>query len=112
MLDPDLVRAGRETEREATRYHHLHDRVYKSAARDKRERCLWLGEIGTGPDGKQFVRSRLAAMQFNLGERTDTFAGTPPLKCVKLALSRAASIRGKDGERSRVLALRDVTVAF
>ena len=47
-------------------------------------------------------------MQFNLGERTDTFAGTPPLTCVKLVLSRAASIQDKDGEYSRVLARHDI----
>ena len=38
--------------------------------------------------------------------------GTAPLKCIKIIISRAASIKNTRGEHSRVLALYDISVAF
>ena len=58
------------------------------------------------------VGSRCVAMDFNLYERTDTYAGTPPAKFVRLVISRAASKRNKLGGHTRKLGLRDVEVAF
>ena len=46
------------------------------------------------------------------GVRFDTFAGTAPLKCIKIINSRAASIKNTRGGHSRVLALYDISVAF
>ena len=64
-----------------------------------------------GADGP-FARSRLVAMEVDHGERFDTFAGTAPLKCIKIIISRAASVKNTRGEHSRVLALFDISVAF
>ena len=58
------------------------------------------------------MRSRLVAMEVAHGVRCDTFAGTAPLKCIKIIISRAASIKNTRGEHSRVLALYDISVAF
>ena len=51
-------------------------------------------------------------MEVAHGLRFDTFAGTAPLKCVKIIISRAASIKNTRGGHSRVLALYDISVAF
>ena len=59
-----------------------------------------------------FVRSRLVAVEVAHGVRFDTFAGTALLKCIKITISRSASIKNMRGEHSRVLALYDISVAF
>ena len=58
-----------------------------------------------------FVRSRLVAMEVAHSIRFDTFAGTTPLKCIKIVISRAASIKNDRGRHTRVLALCDISVA-
>ena len=40
-----------------------------------------------------------------------TFAGTAPLKCIKIIISRAASIKNTRGQHTRVFALYDISVA-
>ena len=59
-----------------------------------------------------FVRSRLVAMEVAHGVRFDTFAGTAPLKCIKIIISRAASIKNDRGRHTRVFAVYDISVAF
>ena len=59
-----------------------------------------------------FVRSRLVAMEVAHGARFDTFADTAPLKCIKIIISRAASIKNVRGQHTRVLAFFDINVAF
>ena len=80
-------------------------------ARGEKVRCQWLDEMKEGANGP-FVRSRLVAMEVAHGVRIDTFAGTAPLKCIKIIISRAASIKNTRGEHSRELALYDTSVAF
>ena len=58
------------------------------------------------------VRSRLVAMELAHCVPFDTFAGTAPLKCIKIIISRAASIKNARGRHTRVLALCDISVAF
>ena len=106
-----LVKIGRRTECEAMVRHQLFERVLIPLARDKKERCHWLDEMKQGPDGP-FVRGRLVAMEVARGIRFDTFAGTAPLKCIKIIISRAASIKNERGQHTRVLALHDISVAF
>ena len=57
-----------------------------------------------------FVRSRLVTMQRTWDTRTDCFAVTPALCCVRLVLSFAATLCA--GRRSRLCDLHDVSVAF
>ena len=45
-----------------------------------------------GGEGERIVRSRLVAMEIAWDTRTDTFAGTPPLKAVRLALALGVSL--------------------
>ena len=60
-----------------------------------------------------FVRSRLVAMEVAHGARFDAFAGTAPLKvCIKIIISRAATIKNVRGQHTRVLAFHDISVAF
>ena len=44
------------------------------------------------------------------GIRFDTFAA--PLKCIKIIISRAASIKNERGRHTRVLALHDISVVL
>ena len=110
-LAPHLVGVGLRTECEARIRHQLFDRVPIALARGKKVRCQWLDGIKEGADGP-LVRSRLVAMEVAHGIRFDTFAGTAPIKCIKIIISRAASIKNTKGGHSRVLALHDISVAF
>ena len=91
--------------------HQLFERVPIAMARGTKVRCQWLDEMKEGANGP-FVRSRLVAVEVAHGLRFDTLAGTAPLKCIKIIISRAASIKNTRGEHSRVLALYDISVAF
>ena len=110
-LPPHLVKVGRQTEHDAMIRHQLFERVPITKARGKKVRCQWLDEMKEGVKGS-FVRSRLVAMEVAHGARFDTFAGTAPLKCIKIIISRAASIKNVRGQHTRVLALYDISVAF
>ena len=105
LLDPAMVRAGRDRERRNATEHGLYHRVRKADARGVKVRCMWIDSVKHDSQGKVFVRSRLVAMQFNNHERLDVFSGTPPLKFIKLIISRAAA-------RRRSLGFFDVEVAF
>ena len=111
QLSPHLVKVGRKTEHDAMTRQQLFGRVPTAMAQGKKVRCQWLDEIREGANGP-FVRSRLVAMEVAHGVRFDTFAGTALLKCIKIIISRAASIKKTRGEHSRVLALDDISVAF
>ena len=80
-------------------------------ARGKKVRCQWLDEMKEGVN-RPFVRSRLVAMEVAHGVRFERFAGTALLKCIKIIITRAASIKNTKGGHSRVLALYDISVAF
>lgn len=70
----------------------------------------WLDDWKTDDD----IKSRLVAMEIAWDLRDDCFAGTPPLKCLRLVISLAASKppKKKNGERRRVIGIWDVSVAF
>ena len=106
-----LVKVGRPIEHDATTRHQLVERVPIATARGRKVRCQWLGEMKEAANGP-FVRSRLGAMEVAHGVPFDTFAGTAPLKCIKIIISRAASIKNTRGEHSRVLAFFDISAAF
>ena len=68
----------------------------------------WVDRVATrkASKGPIPVKSRLCAQEFAWDLRGDTFAGTPPLGCVKLVLSNAAT-----GVRHAVM-VTDITCAF
>ena len=104
-LDAELVKQGRARERANAVRHGLYERVGRHEAKGSLVRSMWLDSARVDAHGQPFVRSRLVAMQFNSGERLDVFSGTPPLKFIKLIVSRAATAR-------RTLGFFDVEVAF
>ena len=71
----------------------LYDLTLIRESAGKKIRSMWLDEKRVSEDGVVSVRSRCVAMEFNEFERLDTYAGTPPLKFVKIILSRAATKR-------------------
>ena len=108
-LSPHLLKVGRQTEHEAMTRHQLFERVPVAMARGKKVRCQWRDEMKEGANGP-FVRRRLVAMEGAHGVRFETFAGTAPLKCIKIIIS--ASNKNTRGGHSLVLALYDISVAF
>ena len=113
ILPPELVKAGREKERENMKERSLYDLTHIRYAAGKKVRSMWLDEKRVGEDGVVSVRSRCVAMEFNEYERLDTYAGTPPLKFVKIVISRAATKR-RPGviDWTRVLGLYDIVTVF
>ena len=86
--------------------HQLFQRVLISLARGKKVRCQVLDEVKQGSDGP-LVRRSLVAMEMAHGIRFGTFAGTAPLKRIKIIISRAASMKNKRGRHiSMTSALR------
>ena len=63
--------------------------------------------------GSRIVRSRHVAMEFAWDTRYDAFAGTPPLKAVRLGLALAVVLVGPSGRKKMmVVGLYDVSVAL
>ena len=89
LLDGDLVEAGRARELDLMKQFGVYERVRNTDALGKRVRSKWLDDYKIGEDGQRFVRSRLVAMEIAWDARSDTFAGTPPLKAVRLGLALA-----------------------
>ena len=85
---PPHLKVGRQPEHDARIRHQLFGRVPITKARGKKVRCQWLNEMKEGVKGS-FVRSRLVAIEVAHGARSDTFAGTAPLKCIKIIRSCA-----------------------
>ena len=90
----------------------VYTRVYRAQVprHAKILKSMWLDDWKR----KDLVRSRLVAKDFAFGGPLEgTFAGTPPLKGVKLIVSLAASKKdGKSGTHRRCVAIYDVSVAF
>ena len=79
----------------------------RGAPRGKLVRAKWLD--GWGKNG---MRSRLVAQQFNWAKRDDVTQNTPPLVAARLLLSKASSFGREVGPESRYLAVWDCSVAF
>ena len=91
LLDPDMLAASRQRERELMDKFHVYDRVRSEDAKGKRVKSKWVEDYKDGEHGR-IVRSRLYAMEIPWDARSDTFAGTPPLKAVRLVLALAVSL--------------------
>ena len=83
--------------------HGLYEIVTRSAARGKFVRVKWFDDWG-----RNGMRSRLVAQQFDWAKRDDVTQNTPPLVLV----SKAASFGHKIGREARCLAAWDCSVAF
>ena len=104
VLDPQAVAAGRRMQLQALEEKEAiiqvpHDFPLADA---KRIRSKWLDDYSSS--GAE-VKSRLVATEVAYGNRDYCFAGTPPLKALRLVVSLAAS-------RGRRIAFLDVVAAF
>ena len=104
VLDPQAVAAGRRKQLQALEEQKAiilvpHDFPLAGA---KRIRSKWLDDYSSS--GTE-VKSRLVATEVAYGNRDDCFAGTLPLKALRLVVSLAAS-------RGRRIAFFDVVAAF
>ena len=68
----------------------VYTRVPAPQARGKKVRSRWV-ENYTYVSGEKTVRPRLVAQEFATDVRYDAFAGTPPLKAVRLGLCVAST---------------------
>ena len=71
-------------------------------------RAKWLDDDW----GKNGMRSRLVAQQFNWAKLDDVTQTTPPLVAARLLVSKASSFGHKVGPKPRCLAVWDCSVAF
>eukprot|EP00971_Amphidinium_carterae_P309557 6151771-Amphidinium_carterae.1 len=105
-LDPKMLEAGRQREREQMERFNVFKRVQRVEAKGKCVRSMWLDDYKQGKDGL-IVRSRLVAMEFATDTRYDTFAGTPPLMAIRLAIYWAATLLDNKGRPEALIALYD-----
>ena len=78
-LDPALVEAGRQRERELMQEFGVYERVLRSEARGKRVGAQWLHDDRCNDDGSMYVRARLVATQVAWEARSDCFASVSSL---------------------------------
>ena len=88
----DAVREARGREIGLVADHGMHDSVPRGAARGKLVRAKWLDDWG-----KNGMRSRLVAQQFNWAKRDDVTQNTPPLVAAPLLVSNSSSFGHKVG---------------
>ena len=114
LLDEDMYEAGKAKELGKMQEHDVIDVVPRQQSRGKKAvRGKIIAHKKWDPVNEIWiVRWRLVAMEFNNYERNDTFAGTPPVKMMRLLVSRSASICNRRGEHRRILAFYDACVAF
>ena len=75
--------------------HQLFERVPIAMLEVKKVRCQWLDEMKEEQVDHSCATDSLL-MEVAHGVRFDTFAGTAPLQCIKISISRAASITNKE----------------
>eukprot|EP00971_Amphidinium_carterae_P341162 6479842-Amphidinium_carterae.1 len=110
-LDADMLEAGRQREREQMQRFNVFKRVQRADARGKCVRSMWLDDYKQSKEGL-VVRSRLVAMEFATDARYDTFAGTPPLMAIRLAIYWGATLLDSSGRCDALISLYDVSTAF
>ena len=106
-LPEHAVREARGHEIGLMAYHGMYNVVARGAARGKLVRANWLDDWG-----RNGMRSRLVAHQFNWAQRDDETQNTPPLVAARLLVSKASSFGHKVGAEARCLAGWDCSVAF
>ena len=114
ILDEIMYEAGKAKELNKMLEHDVKDVVPRQQSRGKKTvRGKIIAHKKWDPIKEDWiVRWRLVAMEFNNYERNDTFAGTPPVKMMRLLVSRSASICDRFGKHRRILAFYDACVAF
>ena len=75
-------------------------------------RSIWLDDRKGNADDPEAVRSRLVATDVNTCVREDCAQSTPAIKAFRMIISVAATKADASGNRVRVLALYDISVAF
>ena len=113
-LDSEEVRKGRAKEVRELDEFEVKMEVDESEMRETPGQNIWSKWVETRKDpNSPAIRCRWCATEVNTFEpRSDTFAATPPLKCVRLILSWAASYKPKRANVSMIIAVFDISVAF
>ena len=111
-LDYRQVREARMTEIGYARRKKVWTKIRRSIAIRNGWRIIktkWI-DINKGDAKDPIYRSRFVGKEFNNGEADGLFAGTPPLEALRLLLSQAATINGK--EDYKTIMINDVSRAF
>ena len=112
MLDPKLVRAGRDVEMGFFRDMGVYDCVPRSEQAETGGKIIGTKWIDTnkGDSENPNIRCRLVGKEFRTGPDDALFASTPPLEALRLIVSRASTTTG-EGEK-RELMVNDVSRAY
>ena len=112
MLEPGMVRSGRELEMKYFNDKRVYDRVPRSEQAETGGPIIgtkWI-DINKGDVANPNIRCRLVGKEFKTTPDDALYACTPPLEALRLILSRAATI-GEDGKVREVM-VNDVSRAY
>ena len=112
MLDPKLVREGRDTEMKFFDGMKVYDRVPRSEQAQTGGKIIgtkWI-DVNKGDLDRPNIRCRLVGKEFRTTPDDALYASTPPLEALRLIVSRAATI-GKKGS-AREIMINDVSRAY
>ena len=110
-LDPAEVRKARQLEMDYVARRGVWRKVPRSLAIRNGWKIIptrWI-DINKGDHLQPNYRSRLVAKEFNTGAQEGLFAATPPLEALRMIVSEAATVEGKE---EKVIMLNDVARAF
>jgi hypothetical protein len=112
MLDPKLVRKGRDTEMEFFNGMKVYDRVPRSEQAQTGGKIIgtkWI-DVNKGDLDRPNIRCRLVGKEFRTTPDDALYASTPPLEALRLIVSRAATIDKKGAPREMMI--NDVSRAY
>ena len=112
MLDPKMVRAGRDVEMGFFRDMGVYDCVPRSeqvATGGKIIGTKWI-DTNKGDFENPNIRCRLVGKEFRTGPDDALFASTPPLEALRLIVSRAATV-DSEGKKKELM-INDVSRAY
>ena len=112
MLDPALVREGRDTEMKFSESMKVYERVPRSEQAQTGGKIIgtkWI-DVNKGDLDRPNIRCRLVGKEFRTTPDDALYASTPPLEALRLIVSRAATV-GQNGTH-REMMINDVSRAY
>ena len=113
-LQADKVIEAREKEVKYVREMKVWENIPRRLAQAKGWNIIktrWI-DINKGDDDNPVYRSRLVGKEFNNESMDGIFAGTPPLEALRYIVHEAATIRGGEDMRTKVMMVNDVSRAL
>ena len=113
-LQADKVIEARSKEMKYVRDMKAWEKIPRSLAQAKGWNIIktrWI-DINKGDDDNPMYRSRLVGNEFNNESKDGIFVGTPPLEGLRNIVREAATLRGGEDTRFKIIMVDDVSRAF